>query len=132
MIKGGIFFWYGLLTFGRWGGSFADFGWAWNSKPGADVVGHKKAQLPTMEFFESALIFFYGATNVFLEHLEAWGQAWSATDLQHLSIALMFVGGGMVSWLVLITLHVFHLIIVTAWNVGRITSHKRDGRNLFS
>ncbi len=106
MIKGGIFFWYGLLTFGRWAGSFADFGWAWNSKPGADVVGHKISQLPTMEFLESALICFYGATNVFLEHLEAWGKAWSATDLQHLSITLMFVGGGMVSWLSLYISHI--------------------------
>jgi len=26
-IKGGVFFWYGVLTLGRWAGSFADIGW---------------------------------------------------------------------------------------------------------
>lgn len=29
-IKGGIFFWYGLFTLGRYFGAFADLGWAWN------------------------------------------------------------------------------------------------------
>lgn len=26
-IKGGVFFWYGILTLGRWAGCFADIGW---------------------------------------------------------------------------------------------------------
>jgi len=26
-IKGGVFFWYGVLTLGRWAGCFADIGW---------------------------------------------------------------------------------------------------------
>lgn len=26
-IKGGIFFWYGILTLGRWAGCFGDIGW---------------------------------------------------------------------------------------------------------
>lgn len=26
-IKGGLFFWYGILTLGRWAGCFADIGW---------------------------------------------------------------------------------------------------------
>lgn len=26
-IKGGIFFWYGILTLGRWGGAFVEIGW---------------------------------------------------------------------------------------------------------
>jgi hypothetical protein len=42
------------------------------------------------------LIFIYGSTNVFLEHLAAWGGAWSATDLEHVSISIMFFGAGLV------------------------------------
>jgi hypothetical protein len=26
-IKGGVFFWYGILTLGRWAGCFAELGW---------------------------------------------------------------------------------------------------------
>lgn len=95
-IKGGIFFWYGLLTLGRWLGSFADFGWAWNLKPTKSEVGWK-SRVPTAEFTESFVIFLYGSTNVFLEHLAAWGEAWSPQDFEHVSISIMFFGGGLVS-----------------------------------
>ncbi|TVY34797.1 putative membrane protein [Lachnellula occidentalis] len=87
-IKGGVFFWYGILTLGRWAGSFADIGWAWNISP-------SKKSRPTAEFVESFLIFLYGSTNVFLEHLAAWGSKWSAQDLEHISITIMFIGGGL-------------------------------------
>jgi hypothetical protein len=26
-IKGGVFFWYGILTLGRWAGCFGELGW---------------------------------------------------------------------------------------------------------
>jgi len=94
-IKGGIFFWYGLVILGRFMGCWADFGWAWNVKPPRAVVGKWKASVPTGEFTESFIIFLYGSTNVFLEHLAAWGQRWSAIDLQHISISIMFFGGGL-------------------------------------
>lgn len=96
-IKGGIFFLYGLLTLGRWMGAFADFGWAWNVKPSKEIVGRRKAALPSAEFTESFVIWLYGVTNVFLEHLAAWGDAWTAQDLEHVSISVMFFGGGLVS-----------------------------------
>ncbi|RMZ89145.1 hypothetical protein DV736_g3625, partial [Chaetothyriales sp. CBS 134916] len=99
-IKGGIFFWYGLLTLGRWMGCFADFGWAWNLKPSRSEVGQWKARIPSAEFTESFVIFFYGSTNVFLEHLGGWGGAWSAQDFEHVSIAIMFFGGGLCGMLV--------------------------------
>ncbi len=92
-IKGGVFFWYGILTLGRWAGCFADIGWSWNIRP---KQGGRRI---TAEFVESFLIFFYGSTNVFLEHLAAWGKAWSAQDLEHISITAMFFGGGLVSLL---------------------------------
>jgi hypothetical protein len=41
------------------------------------------------------------AWNVFMEHLAAWGDAWTAQDLEHVSISVMFFGGGLVSALVL-------------------------------
>ncbi|PQE27713.1 integral membrane protein [Rutstroemia sp. NJR-2017a BVV2] len=89
-IKGSVFFWYGILTLGRWAGCFAELGWSWNIKP----TESRRFQ-PSAEFVESFLIFFYGATNVFLEHLAAWGSEWSAQDLEHLSITFMFIGGGL-------------------------------------
>lgn len=97
-IKGGIFVWYGLLTLGRWMGCFADYGWAWNMKPSAAMVGPRKAAVPSAEFVESFVIFLYGSTNMFLEHLAAWGGAWSAQDLEHVSISLLFFSGGLVSF----------------------------------
>jgi len=99
-IKGGIFFWYGLLTLGRWMGCFAEIGWAWNIKPPVGVVSARKARIPSAEFVESFVIFLYGSTNVFLEHLSAWGSAWSAQDLEHVSISIMFLGGGLCGMLV--------------------------------
>ncbi|KAF2641369.1 hypothetical protein P280DRAFT_311307 [Massarina eburnea CBS 473.64] len=98
-VKGGIFFGYGLLTLGRWMGAFADFGWAWNVKPGRDVVG-RRAALPSAEFTESFVIFLYGCSNVFLEHLAAWGSAWTAQDLEHVSISVMFFGGGLLGMII--------------------------------
>lgn len=92
-IKGGVFFWYGILTLGRWAGCFANIGWAWNIKP-------NKTKKPSAEFVESFLIFFYGSTNVFLEHLAAWGKEWSAQDLEHISITIMFFGGGLCGMLI--------------------------------
>jgi hypothetical protein len=32
-IKGGVFFWYGILTLGRWAGCFADLGWVTGTAP---------------------------------------------------------------------------------------------------
>ncbi|OKL60852.1 hypothetical protein UA08_03204 [Talaromyces atroroseus] len=87
-IKGGIFFWYGLVVLGRFMGCWANFGWSWNVKPAG-------SRAVTGEFVESALIFTYGSTNVFLEHLAGWGKAWTAQDLEHVSISVMFFGAGL-------------------------------------
>ncbi|KAG5942430.1 hypothetical protein E4U53_007250 [Claviceps sorghi] len=92
-IKGGVFFWLGLFTLGRWSGSFAELGWAWNVRP--VLHGRQSWRRPSAEFVESGLIFIYGATNIFLEHLGSWGQEWSSQDLEHLSITVLFIGGGL-------------------------------------
>ena len=94
-IKGGIFFWYGLLTLGRWSGCFSTVGWAWNVKPPCTRT-RLTASIPSAEFVESFVIFLYGSTNMFLEHLAGWGQAWAASDLEHVSISILFFGGGLV------------------------------------
>ncbi|KAI5272241.1 hypothetical protein E4T47_04424 [Aureobasidium subglaciale] len=99
-VKGGIFFWYGILTLGRWMGAFSDFGWAWNVKPRHPMVSRFAAGLPSAEFLESFVIWLYGASNVFLEHLNAWGKPWSAQDLEHVSITIMFFGGGLMGMLI--------------------------------
>ncbi|OHX00252.1 integral membrane protein [Colletotrichum incanum] len=95
-IKGGIFFWLGLLTLGRWTGSFGEIGWAWNVRP-KRIDGKWR---PSAEFVESALIFVYGSTNIFLEHLGNWGGEYSAQDLEHISITVLFIGGGLVGMLI--------------------------------
>lgn len=94
-IKGGIFFWYGLLTLGRWMGAFAEFGWAWNIRPKASTIALWKSRVPSAEFTESFVIWLYGASNVFLEHLNNWGGKWSPTDFEHVSITILFFGGGL-------------------------------------
>ena len=60
------------------------------------VVGSRKAAIPSSEFIESFLICLYGASNVWLEHLNAWGEAWSPMDYEHVSITILFFGGGLV------------------------------------
>jgi hypothetical protein len=76
-------------------GCFAEFGWAWNVKPSRSEVGWK-ASIPSAEFTESLVIFLYGCSNVFLEHLSNPGGPWSGGDLEHVSISVMFFGGGLV------------------------------------
>ena len=49
-----------------------------------------------MEGVECLLIFVYGITNIFLEHLSGWGDAWTAQDLEHVGISFLFIGGGLV------------------------------------
>lgn len=65
---------------------------AWNIRP----KSASKRWVPTAEFVESFLIFFYGGTNIFLEHLGNWGGTWSFEDLEHISITVLFLGGGLV------------------------------------
>ena len=84
-----MFFWFGILALGRWSGSFGDIGWAWNARL-------KSAKWrPSAEFAESATIFTYGITNIFLEHLGSTDNVWSPKDLEHVSIAALFIGGGL-------------------------------------
>lgn len=78
-------------------GCFADFGWAWQLKPTSSEVGVWRSRVPSGEFTESFVIFLYGASNVFMEHLGGAGGEWHAQDLEHVSIAIMFFGGGLVS-----------------------------------
>lgn len=84
----------GLLTLGRWSGSFYESGWAWNLRP-QKKAGQRWA--PSAEFVESFLIFFYGSTNIFLEHLGSRDGVWTPSDLEHFSITVLFLGGGSVS-----------------------------------
>lgn len=99
-IKGGIFFWYGLLTLGRWMGAFTEFGWAWNVRPEHPTVSRWKTRVPSAEFTESFVIWLYGASNVFLERFNANGRGWSHQDLEHVSITLLFFGGGLLGMMI--------------------------------
>ncbi|KAI9489278.1 hypothetical protein BDB00DRAFT_884543 [Zychaea mexicana] len=81
LIKGGIFFFYGILTFARYLGAFAEQGWAWNRVDGGAKF--------SFEMIESFLIFIYGITNTWMEH---FGQnpEWTHKDLEHASLAFMW------------------------------------------
>jgi hypothetical protein len=92
LIKGGIFWCYGLVTFARFLGAFSDLGWAWNRIP----VSHRK-NVPTAEFVESFVIFFYGITNTWMERFGANpGDPYTTKQVQHISIAVMFWFAGLV------------------------------------
>lgn len=117
-IKGGIFFWYGLLTLGRWMGAFAEFGWAWNIRPQPPLVATWKSRIPSAEFTESFVIWLYGATNVFLEHLNNWGSGWTPSDLEHLSITILFFGGGLLG-----------MVLESAWAQELLNTSVREQKS---
>ncbi|KAK6459172.1 uncharacterized protein RJT20DRAFT_132316 [Scheffersomyces xylosifermentans] len=98
-IKGGVFFSFGVLTLARYSGAFSKKGWAWNHKFVVDNSSRwnrlQSKGLITMEGLESSLILFYGCTNIFLEHLSDAGKGWSPKDLQHASIAFIYIGCGL-------------------------------------
>ena len=69
------------MTFGRFLGAFADLGWAWNNSPSESRY--------TAEFVESFVIFFYGATNTWMERFGANpGDPFTTKQIQHISIAV--------------------------------------------
>ncbi|KZT20784.1 hypothetical protein NEOLEDRAFT_1140318 [Neolentinus lepideus HHB14362 ss-1] len=91
LIKGGIFWCYGLVTFARYLGSFSELGWAWNRSP------RSEGKYPTAEFVESAVIFTYGITNTWMERFGAKpGDPYSTKQVQHIGIAVMFWYAGLV------------------------------------
>ncbi|KAI9277609.1 hypothetical protein BY458DRAFT_488472 [Sporodiniella umbellata] len=90
LIKGGIFFFYGLMTFGRYLGAFADRGWAWNT---GDKGG------PSFEQIECGLIFLYGITNTWMEHF-GQDKAWTHKDFEHASLAFMWWWCGLIGLLI--------------------------------
>ncbi|KAI0462771.1 hypothetical protein LJB42_003572 [Komagataella kurtzmanii] len=102
-IKGGVFFSLGLLSLARYCGGFQKLGWAWNysfinryeKKDSIWFRFQPRNVMITMEMLESSLILFYGCTNVFMEHLSNPGGEWAAKDLQHVSIAFMYIGCGL-------------------------------------
>ncbi|KAI0650208.1 hypothetical protein C8Q79DRAFT_371855 [Trametes meyenii] len=91
LIKGGIFWCYGLVTFARFLGSFSELGWAWNRAP------RHHGKYPTAEFVESFVIFLYGITNTWMERFGAHaGDPYTTKQMQHISIAVMFWFAGLV------------------------------------
>lgn len=89
IIKGSIFFGYGVLTFSRYLGAYADMGWAWNRKPAS-------SKAVSAEMVECAVIFTYGITNTWMERFGAKaGDPYSVKQVQHISIAVMFWFAGL-------------------------------------
>ncbi|OBA19243.1 hypothetical protein METBIDRAFT_46518 [Metschnikowia bicuspidata var. bicuspidata NRRL YB-4993] len=100
-IKGGVFFVLGLVTLARYCGAFKNKGWAWNhrfvtaAKASSGWLKWQSKGLWTMEMIESSLILFYGSTNIFMEHMASPDGKWTAKDLQHVSIAFIYLGCGL-------------------------------------
>ncbi|KAJ7591206.1 cytoplasmic protein [Mycena floridula] len=83
LIKGAIFWCYGLFTFARFLGFGSEYGWAWNRAP--------NSRYPTAELVECSLIFLYGATNTWMERFGAHpGDPFTAKQIEHIGIAVMF------------------------------------------
>ncbi len=73
------------MTFARFLGLFAEYGWAWNKAP-SDVSY-------TAEFVESLVIFVYGVSNTWMERFGASpGDPYSTKQIQHISIAVSLGG----------------------------------------
>ena len=84
LIKGGIFWCYGLVTFARFLGSFSELGWAWNRIPVA-----RWKNVPSAEFVESFVVFLYGISNTWMERFGAKpGDPYTTRQVQHISIAV--------------------------------------------
>ncbi|KAG5648675.1 hypothetical protein DXG03_000021 [Asterophora parasitica] len=89
LIKGAIFWSYGLFSFARFLGAFAEIGWAWNRTPNGNAVSG--------EFTESLVIFVYGATNMWMERFGAKpGDPFTTKQIQHIGIAVMFCFAGLI------------------------------------
>lgn len=92
-VKGSIFFWFGLIAFIRYLGFFEKFGWEWNFLPisSLDNFNDEKNQKGKISFslLESIIIFSYGITNTFLEHIGK-DQSWNHRDIQHATLAFMW------------------------------------------
>jgi hypothetical protein len=89
LIKGGIFWCYGLVTFARFLGSFSELGWAWNRIPVA-----RRKNVPTAEFVESLVVFLYGISNTWMERFGAKpGDPYTTRQVQHISIAVSLPSG---------------------------------------
>ncbi|KAL7415515.1 hypothetical protein BDY24DRAFT_337910 [Mrakia frigida] len=98
LIKGAIFLLYGLATFARYLGSWAEYGWAWNVRPTSRRTRKRGGwRVPSAEAAECTIIFLYGLTNTWMERFGALpGSSFTIHQVQHISIALMFFfGGGM-------------------------------------
>ncbi|EPY50453.1 fungal protein [Schizosaccharomyces cryophilus OY26] len=98
-IKGGLFLWYGILSFGEYLGAFAEYGWAWNLRPKISQSGLARF-IPSKEMVESSILFTYGISNVWLEHLGNTDGIWNHHDMQHVSIAFMLWWAGLCGMLV--------------------------------
>lgn len=89
LIKGGIFWLYGLFTFARFLGSFSEAGWGWNRTRRKDSF--------SFEFVECFVIFAYGASNMWMERFGAnAGDPFTTRQIQHISIAVMFCFAGLI------------------------------------
>lgn len=121
-IKGGIFFWFGLLTFSRYLGAYADIGWAWNKRPSAANPSKSggagwRHNMPSAEFVECLVIFIYGATNTWMERFGAApGDPYTIKQIQHISIAVMFWFAGLMGMLLETKWIRVMLSFPVAWN----------------
>jgi hypothetical protein len=125
LIKGGVFIIYGVFSLARYCGCLSKPGLAWNkavvlkNQMNTRSLWFKLSPhgMITMEGYESFLVFFYGITNVFLEHLSAEPGVWEAKDLQHASIAFMYIGSGLCG---LVTEH-----ILSEWRFNHFLSNTK-------
>ena len=116
--EGSIFFLYGVVTFCRYLGAFAAYGWAWNRPPTRGHGVNRASPYPTAEMVECSVIFMYGITNTWLERLGAQpGDPYTTRQIQHISIAVMYWFGGLIG-IALESKRVRRLIALSAYRPG--------------
>lgn len=122
LIKGGIFFVYGIITFSRYLGVFANQGWAWNRVD--------KGSKFSFEMIECWLIFIYGITNTWMEH---FGQdsRWTHKDFEHASLAFMWWWSGLAG--ILVESRALRRLIYRAYNTDRHEEpHRQEQTQTYS
>lgn len=107
-----------MLTFCRYLGAFAQYGWAWNRPPTRGHGANRTSPFPTAEMIECSVIFIYGITNTWLERTGAQaGDPYSTRQIQHISIAVMYWFGGLIG-MALESRRIRKLIALSAFRPG--------------
>lgn len=99
-LKSGVVFVLDLVSLVRYYGVIGQKAWAWihllvKNNRGADLLRWFSIGAWTMKMVEGSFILFYGCAYILLERFLNPGTYCSVTNLQHVLIAFIFIGCGL-------------------------------------